>query len=1060
MNRTFPSSHLYNIPFGNSFIDTLVDNIINGKFFQFDYINKNDFLFSDIKIFLPTRRAANYFIDRISILLGEQNLFLPNVIPLGEISEFNNLLGIDSEFILKNTSVLQDIEPVQRRLVLTKFVIEWSQNIQNILEQNDLMDTSSELLLKGIKADLQGFNVARTASDAIQMADALGELIDTLVIHDKNWQDLDKLLPLDLADEYWKISKDFLTIASKAWPEFRQAYGLVDAAERQHRTVLALAKKLIQERPSTPIVIAGSTGSMPATAQLISAISQLPNGAVVFSGLDHSLDAESWQCLIDNRGKLLEPTHPQTQFSKLFFNIGISRKDIINVGQINQSFSSRNLILNEAMLPSQTTERWQTKSTRLGSDVIHNGLLNISIVEADHEREEALVIAAALRIALEIPNKTAAVITPDRSIAERVISELRRWNILAADTGGRALARTGAGSLAILVAHAVSNNFSPHSLLALLNHPNLTLGINPKILAKGRNAIDLGLLRLPLIKCDLDVLLEHAEIARTGFQDSIKSMRSHSRLTLIDWESAETVLRNLKYIFDPFLNVRIANLLQMIQHHENILKKITIDEENEIDFEYLDGSNEIMSLFVSIKSNINNIDLLTSDYLTFFRKLIDPIAVAITADSHPRIKIYGLLEARLIKADLAILAGLDETVWPPQGKMDPFLTREWCSELDLPVPEHHIGQTAHDFVSLMDSEEVVITRSLKRDGSPTVASRFLQRIKTVTGEAYDTEAISRGNKLISLARILDVPKNFAPTRPPAPVPKPSSLPRRLSVTEIETLRRDPYSIYAKHVLKLDYLELVARRIGPSERGVLIHEIFARFIEMFPLEQPIDAYEQLMAIAGQVFQPVKNLSEFEIFWFPSFMGSAKWFLLWDKSRRANIVKPIAVERHGVLKLMLTGGGEFTLTGQADRIEFHKGDAFSIVDFKTGKVPSLKQVRSGFSPQLTLEAAMLKRGAFPGLSGALVEQLLYAKLGGKIVGEERLVYSSKDELDADKLSELHFGEFLTLIDEHWNCGRPFSSRPYPEFLKDYARYDHLARVREWALSGDGSDDGHDK
>ena len=299
MDGTFSSSHLYNIPFGNSFIDTLVDNIINGKFFQFDYNDKNDFLLSDIKIFLPTRRAANYFIDRISILLGEHNLFLPNVIPLGEIGEFNNLLGLDSEFILKNTNVLQDIEPVQRRLVLTKFVIEWSQNIQNILERNALMDTSSELPLKSIKADLEGFNIARTASDAIQMADALGELIDTLVIHDKNWQDLDKLLPLELADEYWKISKDFLTIASKAWPEFRQANGLVDAAERQHRTVLALAKKLIQERPSTPIVIAGSTGSMPATAQLISAISQLPNGAVVFSGLDHSLDDESWQCLIE-----------------------------------------------------------------------------------------------------------------------------------------------------------------------------------------------------------------------------------------------------------------------------------------------------------------------------------------------------------------------------------------------------------------------------------------------------------------------------------------------------------------------------------------------------------------------------------------------------------------------------------------------------------------------------------------------------------------------------------------------------------------------------------------
>jgi ATP-dependent helicase/nuclease subunit B len=238
---------------------------------------------------------------------------------------------------------------------------------------------------------------------------------------------------------------------------------------------------------------------------------------------------------------------------------------------------------------------------------------------------------------------------------------------------------------------------------------------------------------------------------------------------------------------------------------------------------------------------------------------------------------------------------------------------------------------------------------------------------------------------------------------------------------------------------------------------MFHEAFARFAENWPVIQPENPLEKLLVIGREVFSSVADQPEFQAFCWPRFQEVARWFVRWDAKRRGNICMPLAIERQGALTITLPRGGALILNGQADRIEMQAKNGFSVIDFKTGKIPTVAQVKTGFSPQLTIEAAMLKRGAFLGLNGARINELLYVKLGGKHGGEERPIRETRQPFDLDELADKHYSELVELIDEHWNGRRPFLSRPYPEFLKDYARYDHLARVREWSLTGGSGDDG---
>jgi ATP-dependent helicase/nuclease subunit B len=326
-----------------------------------------------------------------------------------------------------------------------------------------------------------------------------------------------------------------------------------------------------------------------------------------------------------------------------------------------------------------------------------------------------------------------------------------------------------------------------------------------------------------------------------------------------------------------------------------------------------------------------------------------------------RVHIYGLLEARLQTADLMVLGGLTEGIWPPETRADPWLSRPMRKELGLDLPERRIGLSAHDFAQALGTREIILTRAARLGGAPTVASRFVQRLAAVAGPERWSAAIRRGDQYLDWARRLDRPA--APPKPvsrPEPKPPRDWRPKSLSVTEIETLLRDPYSIYARHVLRLRPLDAVDTPLGARDRGTVIHEAVGNFTKEYAERLPDDMVERLIALGEIEFARLQDFPDARAFWWPRFQRIAHWFERFETERRKDIARLYA-EIKGELEIPL-GERTFTLRTRADRIEELNDGTFAILDYKTGQTAGPKQVRSGLAPQLTLEAAILRAGGF--------------------------------------------------------------------------------------------------
>jgi ATP-dependent helicase/nuclease subunit B len=451
---------------------------------------------------------------------------------------------------------------------------------------------------------------------------------------------------------------------------------------------------------------------------------------------------------------------------------------------------------------------------------------------------------------------------------------------------------------------------------------------------------------------------------------------------------------------------------------------------------------------------IENFPAALNEYAALFDDALGAARAPPASGGHPRLMILGLLEARLLSFDRVLLAGLDETVWPPAVETDAFLNRPMRAALGLSAPERRIGQTAHDFVSALGAREAILSRAKKRGGQPTVASRFLQRMAAAAGHKAMTEPEERGKRYLAYARALDRPTEFRPQRRPAPRPPVELRPKALSVTRIETLRRDPYAIYAEYVLRLKALESVEGDIRPRETGIAWHAALQEFVEAYPSGGlPPEARDRLLSIARARFALLLEDPAFALQW-PNIEKGLDFFLAFERRTRSAIAQ-IWVERQGAIAVPLASGTPFKLSARADRIDVLQSGGARLIDYKSGAPPGANEVQVGFAPQLTLEAAMLRQSGFEGLPTLETEQALYLKLGGGNGGEVKP--AGGKQADIRKLAEQHFAGLKMLLDAFACADTPYLSRPFPKFVPRFSDYDHLARVKEWSATGGESDSG---
>jgi ATP-dependent helicase/nuclease subunit B len=884
--------------------------------------------------------------------------------------------------------------------------------------------------------------------------------MDDMTTRQVDWKELDRLVPEE-HDQYWQLTQKFLKIAHAGWQGHLQEHGRIEPAARRDLLIAAEAKRLAAHTGG-PVIAAGSTGSMPATAALIATIAKLPLGAVVLPGLDTDLDEESWGDIAGKRdakgSETLAPAigHPQFAMQALLARIGIARAEVQRLRGEREGAATRAAVISEVMRPADKTDRWRDLGSR---DLrLDDALKDVCVIAAATAEEEALAIAVALRETIETANKTAALVTPDRALARRVLAALARWNVAVDDSGGDALADTSAGVFARLAADAALNELEPVTLLALLKHPLLRLGAGPDAHARTVATFEQAVLRGPRPKPGTAGLAH----ALKTFRDNTKKLHRadpRARLAPGQLQGAADLIEAFTAALAPL--ERLAGTKQPLtafaDAHRQVVEALSQERRgNAAALAGHDGT-ELGRAFDEIAQNARAAaPMSASDYPDLFRTIVAEKFVRRPDRPGVRVRIYGLLEARLQSIDRAVLGGLVEGVWPPETRSDPWLSRPMRRKLGLDLPERRISLNAHDFTQMLGANEVVLAYPAKLSGAPTVPSRFLQRLAAVAGRQQWAAALARGGRYLAWARALDKPDaKPQPVKRPEPKPARDARPTSLSVTEIELWLRDPYSIYARHVLRLQPLDAIDTPPGARDRGTVIHEAIGTFTSRYKDRLPDDPVGELIKLGEQEFARLEDFPEARAFWWPRYLRIARWFAAFEVQRRANLTA-ISAEVSAKLEIPL-GHRSFTLRTRADRIEHLRDGSYAILDYKTGRAPSRKEVSTGLSPQLTLEGAILRAGQFEDIpaNGSISEFLYVSLRGGEPAGEQKPI--DFDKATPDDKSDEALAKLTEIVMRFENEDQGYLSKERPQFMRrGGGDYDHLARVKEWSLTGGEAED----
>jgi len=986
------SPRIWTIPPGVSFVDALADGLLQRT-------GRDRLALHDMLVLLPTRRACRALTEAFLRQTDGEALLLPRLMPLGEAGEDDGI-GADEGLPDADPVSLPPAVPEMQRLLLLARLI------------------ARERLKTGDGDPVSPGNAVRLARD-------LAGLLDQIHTEGLSFEGLAGLVPADYAD-HWQITLDFLKVLTAGWPDVLEVLGCIDPAARRDALIRGRIRDWTKSTPGFPVFAAGSTGSIPATAELLVAIAGFSSGGVILPGLDTGLSADA--------SAALEPTHPQFGMAALLRRMDLSpdQVPVWSNSLVPSAPPARARLVAEALAPA-------TGTAPVRFDDAAEALTNIRLIECPGQVEEAGVIALALRRALETPGKTAALVTPDRNLARRVAAELNRWDIEIDDSAGRPLAQTPPGLFLRLAAAAFAEDCAPLPLLSLLKHPLAAAGLPSGRFRANVRQLEIAVLRGPRPAPGLAGIA--AALSNTpeleGWFMALKDRARHF---------AE-IMRGQDPV--PARDILAAHL-------DFAEALAATDAETGAARLWAGDAGEAAADFVASLSEAEGFDpIVPADYPDFLEALLAGQTVRPRFGTHPRLNIWGLLEARLQNADLVCLGGLNEGSWPGDPGADPWMSRPMREEFGLPPHERRIGLSAHDFAQAFCAREVLLTRAHKVDGGPTVPSRWLLMLETRLRAGYEEKEVAPdlkggdvGDDLAGWQLGVDRPEKIEPGAPPAPRPPVAARPRRLSVTTIETWRRDPYSIFARYILGLRPLDEIDADPGAAERGTIIHGALDTFLRRTADGLPENPLAMLIEIGEEAFGRDLARPGVKAFWWPRFLRIAEWFVAEERACRADR-RRVWTEIEGRLEFAAPGGS-FTLTAHADRVDLLTDGTLAIIDYKTGAKPTNEAIRFGFAPQLPLEAAIAAAGGFEGVPPTPVSALEFWKLsGGREAGKREPVRE-----DIPELAQMARDGLARLVARFDDPETPYFARPDGRWASRFPEYDHLARVAEWADSdGDG-------
>jgi ATP-dependent helicase/nuclease subunit B len=937
-------------------------------------------------VLVPNNRAARAIADAFVRRSGG-GLLLPRLVPVGD-PELDERIGGALEPLGEEEALPPAIEPLERLFLLARLV---------------------QQQLGGVEA-----------AEALRLAEDLARTLDQLIVEEVDPARL-RDFAADLPDLslHWQASLERLGVILDGWPRLLAERGRIDLAERRNRILAAVAARWRTSPPSGFVAAAGITSPAPAIARLLRTVSRLDDGFVVFPGLDLDMPVDEWDALGPHepdeatglRRRPIE-THPQFHLKLLLDRIGVGRAEVERWrwGGGRDAPAARSRAIANAMKPAAFTDRWQ------GLRPPDRRLTGVRALELADPAEEAQAIAVALREALETEGRTAALVTPDRNLARRVSSHLRRWGVEADDSAGRPLSQLAPGTLLLALAAAAAEQFAPVPLLALLKHPLVMKGEGRLDWLDGARALDLAL-RGPRPPAGLDGVTEYLS-DRSGRDRDRRERAFHW------WQSVAPRLRALERGF----RAESAGLAALIGLLREAASQLTGDE-----IWAGPAGRAAAELLASAEpaSAHGPARLSPASLPALLEQLLDGVAVRPPYGQHPRLFIWGLIEARLQSADLVILGGLNEGVWPQLPTPDPWLAPRVRHQLGLPSLERRIGLAAHDFAVALGGREVLVTRARRDSRSPSIPSRFWLRLEAMTA------GITRSPLHRDWARALDRPAAFRPAARPAPQPPAGLRPRRIAVTDVDRLKADPFAFYARKMLGLMPLDSIDADPSAAWRGSAVHKALEAWMKEDDCEP-----SRLRPRAEALLREAAAHPLMRALWQPRLLEAIDWIADEMAKNLAEGRRPAAAEAKGTCEI-----DGVRLYGEADRIDRFVDGRLAIVDYKTGTPPGPKAVAEGFSMQLGLLGLIAERGGFEGIEGvpACFEYWSLARKAGKL-GYVASPVAGRGGIDPAEFTALAARNFLAAAARWLTGDEPFTAKLHPEHAP-YGDYDQLMRLDEW-------------
>ena len=955
------------------------------------------FALPDSVIYLPTRRAVRALTHAfVTDAPNARASLLPRIKALGDVDE--------DEFLTLDGNADDDLELApaismsQRRLVLARLVAE---------------------------KDKIFFDGQRRWAGAIAAADELGKLLDSLYTEEVDPGKFEEIVPEALA-AHWRHSLEFLSIIIESWPAYLSEHGLMDPAARRVALIDRQTERWRRTPPAHPVVIAGTTGSTPAVARMMKIVAALPMGAVILPGLDVAASQRIWDAI--------DEPHPQSGLKALLSSLDLTRDEVAHWPQatsVNPQIDDRSALITVALRPANASDDWRNWAQSALSDAtaLTGALADVALVEAADEDREAATIALKMRETIEHDKKTAMLVTPDRDLARRVSLKMRRWGVAVDDSAGVPFSASPCGVFLRLTAAWLMDIENPVRLMALLDHPLFGGGLSQ---TKRRQAAAL-----------LDTALRGIRPGGgfTSFKRKVPEDNPAAKHALVLLNGMADILAAWPESTAPF-DQRFAAHLSIAEYlastaADNGAERLWRGEDGDVGAEMLAQLQDGLAQISNDRPE---------DYADIFTRLIAGAVIRSRGANHPRLSILGPLEARLQNADLVILGGLNEGVWPRDAAIDPFLSRPMRQALGLPSPERRIGLAAHDFAQLSAAPSVMFTRAARSGGKPTKPSRWVVRLKNILEGANMLSAIDQSDAFEHLAHMLDQPAASIAVAAPRPTPPTAARPTDFFVTQIEKLLRDPYAIYARHILRLRKLDRLDEAFDNRHVGNLFHAVLFEYASA----PPPDAHDARVAALQKLWDEKAEsfglTQDRRAFWNTPALGAFERLARWDEAHR-NLGAPAILEEKGTWRFSV-GDTAFSLSARADRIDRRYDDSAHIADYKTASAPTRAQTKT-INPQLPLTGIIVQEGGFEEFGSRPVSGFEYVRIlqqPGAKAGDTVI-----SGADAASIIDTTRARLLELLAHYHNHETAYLSQPRPQFVDDYGDYDHLARRRERSAIG---------